>query len=188
MGTSSSAERPAAASWCRSRYTNTAFEIRPRPRRWRERRSWPYLFAGRVSRDFPAFFGCSTTASWGFSLLKNRKVPNMKYSHFPSGKSPVFLHVHSLQHGPYGEPWRKGGGEVFEGVDHQVDPAGETGNTLTRVLCSSEGDTRQHLGPLKSKRPFKEDQAAGKGGANQLAGAWRQTLTRSSPERSPALW
>lgn len=30
----------------------------------------------------------------------------------------------SLQHGADGEPWRKAGGEVFEGVDHQVDPGG----------------------------------------------------------------
>lgn len=31
-----------------------------------------YLFSGRVSSVFPLCFGCRTTASWGFSLLKTR--------------------------------------------------------------------------------------------------------------------
>lgn len=42
--------------------------------------------------------------------------------------------VHSLQHGPDGEAWRESGGEVFEGVDHQVDPEGTHGR---RSHCSS---------------------------------------------------
>lgn len=40
-----------------------------------------------------------------------------------------FMIFQSLQHGSDGEPWREAGGEVFEGVDHQVDPvAGEGGD------------------------------------------------------------
>lgn len=42
-----------------------------------------------------------------------------------------FMIFQSLQHGSDGEPWRQAGGEVFEGVDHQVDPgagAGEGGD------------------------------------------------------------
>lgn len=35
--------------------------------------------------------------------------------------------AHSLQHGADGEPRGEAGGKVFEGVDHQVDPAGQTG-------------------------------------------------------------
>lgn len=44
----------------------------------------------------------------------------------------------------------------------------ETRSHTSSVLQS---DARQHLGPLKSKRPFKEDEADGRGGANQLAAA-----------------
>lgn len=32
----------------------------------------------------------------------------------------------SLEHGSDGESWRQRGGQVFEGVDHQVDPVNQT--------------------------------------------------------------
>lgn len=86
-----------------------------------EQRFWRYLYAGRVSRDFPTFFGWSTTASWGVSLLK--KVGKSGEEWGP-GWGNITVCVHSLQHGSDGEPWRKTGGKVFEGVDHQVYPGG----------------------------------------------------------------
>lgn len=67
-----------------------------------------------------------------------------------------FMIFQSLQHGSDGEPWREAGGEVFEGVDHQVDPvAGEGGRqeTVTQVLCSP---ARQHLKPPNQREPSKK--------------------------------
>lgn len=61
--------------------------------------------------------------------------------------------VHSLQHSSDGEAWRKTGGEVFEGVDHQVDPGGQTRNSHTGPLFSCERTSEA----LKSKRAFKEE-------------------------------
>lgn len=48
-----------------------------------------------------------------------------------------FMIFQSLQHSSNGEPWREAGGEVFEGVDHQVDPgAGERGDSIQSYRSS----------------------------------------------------
>lgn len=55
----------------------------------------PYLSAGRLSRVFPAFFGCSTTASWGFSLLREQEKERYRREifrlFFPEGKAQRWL-------------------------------------------------------------------------------------------------
>lgn len=63
---------------------------------WHDRTVQKYkahLFSGRLSRVSPAFFGWSTTASWGFSLLHKKQYKQITHR---SNRFPNYL-LQSLQ-------------------------------------------------------------------------------------------
>lgn len=67
--------------------------------------------------------------------------------------SALFVFAHVLKHSPDGESWRQSGGKVFEWVNNQVDPVGQTGNShivpsLSLQLCDTE---KRHLKPENQK-------------------------------------
>lgn len=72
--------------------------------------------------------------------------PEEQETELQTGAILLFLSsVGSLQDGSDGEARGEAGGEVFEGVDHQVDPEGQTGNhSHTRPLLIK---AKEHLKP-----------------------------------------
>lgn len=114
-----------------------------------EQRFWRYLYAGRVSRDFPTFFGWSTTASWGFSLLKKVGKSGEEWDPGWGTITVCALTSARLRWWTLEEDWWEG----LWGSGPPGPPWGDRQETVTQVLCSP---ARQHLKPWHQRHPSKK--------------------------------